>query len=145
VSTSTVAWQNTTMVSTKTAASLVAHLRSMASTRRRATQTTDAAALLAELLGDSRDIGIEERYGGISFRFALGGGERLTCFLHHRSTAPLTAAEAAVAERVCDGHTLAQIALLRGVSVNTVKSQLRQVFRKLEVDSRIALVRRLAP
>ena len=34
---------------------------------------------------------------------------------------------------------------LRGVTVNTVKSQVRQIFRKLDVDSRVALVRRLCP
>jgi DNA-binding CsgD family transcriptional regulator len=70
---------------------------------------------------------------------------RLTCVLHHASPGPLTTAEAEVAERVCEGRTLAQIARLRGVSVNTIKTQLRQIFRKLEVDSRVALVRRLAP
>jgi DNA-binding NarL/FixJ family response regulator len=50
-----------------------------------------------------------------------------------------------VAELLCEGRTLAQIAHLRGVSINTIKSQVRQVFRKLEVDSRVALVRRLCP
>jgi DNA-binding CsgD family transcriptional regulator len=70
---------------------------------------------------------------------------RLTCVLHLASPAPLTAAEAAVAELLCESRTLAQIAHLRGVSVNTIKSQVRQVFRKLEVDSRVALVRRLGP
>ena len=50
-----------------------------------------------------------------------------------------------VAELLCEGHTLAQIADARGVSPNTVKSQVRQVFRKLNVDSRVALVRRMCP
>ena len=54
-------------------------------------------------------------------------------------------AEAAVAECLCEGRTLAQVARLRGVSVNTIKSQVRHIFRKLEVDSRVALVRRLSP
>jgi DNA-binding CsgD family transcriptional regulator len=58
---------------------------------------------------------------------------------------PLSRAEAAVAEQLCEGKTLAQIATLRGVSVNTVKTQVRQVFRKLNVDSRVALVRRRSP
>jgi len=34
---------------------------------------------------------------------------------------------------------------LRGVSTNTVKSQVRQIFRKLNVESRVALVRKLCP
>jgi DNA-binding CsgD family transcriptional regulator len=57
----------------------------------------------------------------------------------------LTGAELAVTELLCDGRTLAQIARLRGVSINTVKSQVRQIFRKLNVESRVALVRRLCP
>ncbi len=50
-----------------------------------------------------------------------------------------------MAEQLCEGRTLAQIAGLRGVTVNTVKSQVRQIFRKLDVDTRVALVRRLCP
>ena len=57
----------------------------------------------------------------------------------------LTTAEQAVAEQLCEGRTLAQIAHLRGVSANTVKSQVRQIFRKLNVESRVALVRKLCP
>ena len=48
-----------------------------------------------------------------------------------------------VADGLCEGRTLAQIASLRGVTINTVKSQVRQIFRKLDVDSRVALLRRL--
>ena len=47
--------------------------------------------------------------------------------------------------RHAESRTLAQIAHLRGVSTNTVKSQVRQIFRKLNVDSRVALVRKLCP
>ena len=48
-----------------------------------------------------------------------------------------------MADGLCEGRTLAQIASLRGVTINTVKSQVRQIFRKLDVDSRVALLRRL--
>jgi DNA-binding NarL/FixJ family response regulator len=65
--------------------------------------------------------------------------------LHHASAPKLTGAEQAVAEQLCEGRTLAQIAHLRGVSTNTVKSQVRQIFRKLDVESRVALVRKLCP
>ena len=134
------------MVGSITVVGLVSQLRALAPMRRRrGAQAADAAALLIQLLRASRGAEIEELPGGITFRFALDGGERLTCLLHHASPAPLTAAEAAVAELLCDGRTLAQIARAREVSVNTIKSQVRQVFRKLEVDSRVALVRRLAP
>ncbi len=70
---------------------------------------------------------------------------RLTCFTPHAGIAPLSPAESAVAVQLCEGMSLAQIAQLRGVSVNTIKSQVRQVFRKVNVDSRVALVRRLYP
>ena len=69
-----------------------------------------------------------------------------TCVLHSTVGAVgLTTAEQAVAGFLCDGRTLAQVARLRGVSLNTVKSQVRQIFRKLNVDSRVALVRKLSP
>jgi DNA-binding CsgD family transcriptional regulator len=133
------------MASPPSVAPLIAQLRALAPTRRRGPpQPADAASLLGQVLGASRGVEVEDLAGGLAFRFQIDG-ERLTCLLHTASPAPLTAAEAAVAELVCDGGTLAQIAHRRGVSVNTIKSQLRQVFRKLEVDSRVALVRRLAP
>ncbi|HTU64578.1 MAG TPA: helix-turn-helix transcriptional regulator [Steroidobacteraceae bacterium] len=112
--------------------------------RRRRASSADAIVLLARVLEAGRVIDIAEGPGGITFRLALDD-ERLSCVLHHPSPAPLTAVEAAVAEQVCEGKTLAQVARLRGVSVNTVKSQVRQIFRKLNVDSRVGLVRRLAP
>lgn len=50
-----------------------------------------------------------------------------------------------MAELLCEGYSLARIAHERGVSANTVKTQVRQIFRKLNVDSRVALVRRWCP
>jgi len=131
----------------KSSAEILAELRRCAASRRRAPRTSDPAALLARLLTDCRPLVVEERPGGLVVRLEpLDDPKvRLTCVLHRASPAPLTATEAAVAERLCEGRTLAQIAHLRGVSVNTIKSQVRQIFRKLEVDSRVALVRRLAP
>ena len=128
-------------------AEILAELRASAASRRRAVKTADPAALLARLLTACRPLAVEERPGGVVVRLesTVDPTVRLTCVLHQASPAPLTAAEAAVAEGLCEGRTLAQIAHLRGVSINTIKSQVRQVFRKLEVDSRVALVRRLAP
>jgi DNA-binding CsgD family transcriptional regulator len=65
--------------------------------------------------------------------------------MHGDEVSPLTPSERAVAQQLCDGRTLAQIARLRGVSVNTIKSQVRQIFRKLDVETRVGLVRRLCP
>jgi DNA-binding CsgD family transcriptional regulator len=104
---------------------------------------------MARVLAGARTLMIEQRAGGMAFRFeARDAGNRcqLTCVVHEPPDGtPLTASEREVADRLCDGLTLAQIARLRGVSINTVKSQARQIFRKLDVDSRVALVRRLCP
>jgi DNA-binding NarL/FixJ family response regulator len=128
-------------------AETLAELRRCAGPRRRTTRASDPVILLARLLVACRPLAIEERADGVVIRLQAGDDPalRLTCVLQGPSPRPLTAAEAAVAEGLCEGRTLAQIAHLRGVSVNTIKSQVRQVFRKLEVDSRVALVRRLAP
>jgi DNA-binding CsgD family transcriptional regulator len=131
----------------RSVAETLAELRRCVPARRRYSSAPDPAALLARLLDDCEALGIEERHGSVVFRLQTTTlpRTRLTCVLHHASPAPLTATEAEVAERLCEGRTLAQIAQLRGVSLNTIKSQVRQIFRKLEVDSRVALVRRLAP
>lgn len=125
----------------------LAELRRCVPMRRRAGRAPDPVEPLARLLSACRPIAVEERPDGVVIRLQAEADPtvRLSCVLYRTSPAPLTAAEAAVAERICEGRTLAQIAQLRGVSVNTIKSQVRQVFRKLEVDSRVALVRRLAP
>jgi DNA-binding CsgD family transcriptional regulator len=116
---------------------------------RRAPRLAEATHLLARVLASARTVGIEQRAGGMAFRLeAHDAGARcqLTCVIQQAEDGmPLTASEREVAERLCDGLTLAQIARLRGVSINTVKSQARQIFRKLDVDSRVALVRRLCP
>jgi DNA-binding CsgD family transcriptional regulator len=117
--------------------------------KRRAPRPGDAAGLLARVLCGARTLGIEQRAGGMAFRLeAADAGVRcqLTCVIHEaEDETPLTGSEREVAERLCEGRTLAQIARLRGVSINTVKSQVRQIFRKLDVNSRVALVRRLCP
>ncbi len=127
---------------------ILAELRTTSSRQRRPPRA-DLAPALARLLGACRVVAVEERAAGIAFRLA-GETEhhaafQVTCVLQTADRAGLTAAEHAVAELLCDGRTRAQIARLRGVSANTVKSQVRQVFRKLNVESRVALVRRWCP
>lgn len=125
----------------------LAELRRCLPSRRRLGKSPDAAAALARLLADCHPVSVEEKPGAVIVRLRVDDepAMRLTCVLHHPPSRPLTAAEAAVAECLCEGRTLAQVARLRGVSVNTIKSQVRHIFRKLEVDSRVALVRRLGP
>jgi DNA-binding CsgD family transcriptional regulator len=118
--------------------------------RRRPTRIGEAAPLLARVLASGRTVGVEQRAGGIAFRLEVressGAGCRLTCVIHEADPGvALTTSEREVAGQLCDGRTLAQIASLRGVTINTVKSQVRQIFRKLEVDTRVGLVRRLCP
>jgi DNA-binding NarL/FixJ family response regulator len=127
-------------------------LRKLKSARFRRTRVVEVGHLISRLLASSRTVAIEERAGGIAFRLqsleAQGAGEAafvLTCVLHHPAGQDLTVAEQCVAEQLCEGRTLAQIARLREVSINTVKSQVRQIFRKLDVETRVALVRRLCP
>ena len=56
--------------------------------------------------------------------------------------APPTA-EARIASMLIDGHSLTEIAGLQGVSLNTVRTQLKSVFVKTGVDRQVDLVRLL--
>ena len=125
-------------------------LRRLVRGSRRSARIPEVAPLIARLIGSCTTLAIERRLAGIAIRMQLtdevSGQGLLTCVLHDApEISPLTHSERAVADRLCEGRTLAQIARLRGVTVNTVKSQVRQIFRKLDVDSRVALVRRLCP
>lgn len=135
----------------KTLTQTLAELRACGKTRlRRSTRVPEVASLVTRLLASCKTLAIEERANGLAFRLQ-GATEStstfaITCVLHLPGEATrLTAAEQAVAELLCEGRTLAQIAHLRGVTTNTVKSQVRQVFRKFNVESRVALVRRICP
>jgi DNA-binding NarL/FixJ family response regulator len=125
----------------------LSELRRLKDARFRRACIAEAVPLLARLLASCHTLGVEERAGGIAFRLQSEGDPAfsLTCVLHHALTDELTTAERDVAGQLCEGRTLAQIAHLRGVSANTIKSQVRQIFRKLNVDTRVALVRRLCP
>ena len=136
------------MAHARTLAQTLFELRRFKHARFRRARDVAAVPLLARLLASCHTLGVEERAGGLAFRLQSEGDEpgfSLTCVLHHAWDDDLTTAERAVAGHLCEGRTLAQIAHLRGVSANTVKSQVRQIFRKLNVDTRVALVRRLCP
>jgi DNA-binding CsgD family transcriptional regulator len=53
----------------------------------------------------------------------------------------LSDAEAAVCRLLIDGHTNAEIADIRGVSTETIKSQLKSLMNKTGVEGRVQLVR----
>jgi DNA-binding NarL/FixJ family response regulator len=134
------------MASAKSLHQVLAELRALGSTRlRRSPRLMEAVPLIARLLVACKTVTFEERASGLAFRLQ-GHAENavefsITCVLQHPTARALTTAEKAVADLLCEGRTLAQIAHLRGVSANTVKSQVRQIFRKLNVESRVALVR----
>ena len=134
------------MCAARTLDPLLAELRRLAR-RRKMCPSPDCAHQLLRVLSQCELRAIEERANGVAFRFMIGdppGCAVFTCFLHHPPGSwKLTTAESDVAMELCAGRTLAQIGRLRGVSTNTLKSQVRQIFRKLEVDSRVALARRL--
>ena len=124
--------------------------RLVRSAQRRTPRVGETAPLLARLLQGARTVGIESRAGGMAFRLEVRGATgarcQFTCVIRDAADdSRLTPSEREVCGLLCDGGTLAQIARLRGVSINTVKSQVRQIFRKLDVDNRVALVRRLCP
>lgn len=76
----------------------------------------------------------------------MGGTEfvRLTIPLVPPLPATLTAAECDVVALILDGKSNAAIAKARGVAVRTVANQVASILRKLEVESRSALIARLA-
>jgi DNA-binding CsgD family transcriptional regulator len=137
------------MAAAKTPTMILAELSSWARSRHRRTRLPEVAASIAGLVAGCRTAAVEPRAGGLAFRLA-GQTERgvayaFTCVLHIPEPPRLTAAETAVVELLCEGRTRAQIARVRGVTMNTVKSQIRHIFRKLNVDTRVALVRRWCP
>ena len=139
------------MPASRTASQALQELRRIArGLPRRPSRIPEAAPIIARVLGSCRTVAIERRSDGIAIRLQAtddpADNYLLTCVVHDAAHAALlTPSERAVAGQLCEGRTLAQIATLRGVTVNTIKSQVRQIFRKLDVDTRVALVRRLCP
>ena len=134
------------MPRTRTLHESLAELRALGAARhKRPSRMPEVTPLLVRLVSQCRTLSVEERAGGFAFRLAGSTGRAdysITCLLGDpRVPIALTTAEHAVATQLCEGRTVAQIAGLRGVSANTVKSQVRQIFRKLNVESRVALVR----
>src|SRR4051812_42370823 len=127
------------MPASKTSTQILAELRSCAAPRlRRPARTPEVALLIARLVSQCKTLAAEERVNGHAFHLHGSADSAtefsITCVLHRPAEARvLTSAEQSVAELLCEGRTLAQIAKARGVSTNTVKSQVRQVFRKLNV------------
>lgn len=82
-----------------------------------------------------------ELYSGLGANFYLAGVERNLS----RAGVPtgakerLTAAEERVARLVSEGHTNQSVASALGISIHTVNTHLRAVFRKMGVQSRVQL------
>lgn len=56
----------------------------------------------------------------------------------------LTPVEADVAEKLISGHTAVEIAEMRNVSIDTIKTQAKNIYSKIGANSRADLVRRIA-
>jgi DNA-binding NarL/FixJ family response regulator len=116
---------------------------------RRPARLAETLSLVGRVMTQAETLTVEEQAGAVIVRILsrhAAAACTLTCVVQDaHAVSPLTSCEQAVAEHVCNGLTLAQTARLRGVSINTIKSQVRQVFRKLNVDSRVALLRKLGP
>ena len=114
---------------------------------RRPLRPAETLSLLARAMSQPEALSVEERAGAVVVRMRsrhAAGCCTLTCVVQDaQASSTLTPCERAVAEHLCNGLTVAQVARLRDVSINTIKSQARQVFRKLDVESRVALVRKL--
>lgn len=57
----------------------------------------------------------------------------------------LTRAEHDTLQHMIDGHTAEEVANIKGVSIETIRSQIRQIYVKLNVKSREALFFRIRP
>lgn len=91
----------------------------------------------------------------VASTFGVGEVATIALFLHDpgaveqaiepllRDAFRLTVAESAVAARIWEGDSVAEAAASLGLSANTVKSHLKVVFEKAEVDRQPALVRRI--
>jgi DNA-binding CsgD family transcriptional regulator len=66
-----------------------------------------------------------------------------TPLFHPELLKPLTPAEREVVLKLCEGLSNREIARILGKRESTVKFQLTQIYRKLEVDSRARLIARL--
>ena len=58
-----------------------------------------------------------------------------------RQTYGLTSAEVRTAEVIVQGGTVEEVATIIGISANTVRTQLKQIYAKTNVDSRARLVK----
>lgn len=90
---------------------------------------------------------VEAPQGLRSSRLELGGEQYVVLSYPVAETAlpaSLSPSEREVALLVAHGHSNAEIARARGVSLNTVANQIAALFRKLGVGSRLELTRRVA-
>src|SRR5262245_27064363 len=82
--------------------------------QRRAARLPEVAPLVARLLGSCQTVAIEKRPAGFAIHLQLPKEVvedcRIICVFHNEDALPLTPSERAVAQQLCDGRTLAQIA-----------------------------------
>lgn len=117
-----------------------------------------SAELARVLAGEADSSSLEIRVGALletlTIRAVRFGHDLDSCLLikitgdqglapRIRAELGLTAAESEIALSIYRGLSLDQVASERGASINTVKTQLRYVFHKVGVRSKVALTRRI--
>ncbi len=85
----------------------------------------------------------DEGLFGVSF--VGSGGDFVPRYANLDNAFGLTPSEHEVLVKLLDGYDPDMIALARGVSLDTVRSQVRQIYAKLEVKTREGLFRRTLP
>lgn len=85
----------------------------------------------------------DEGLFGVSF--VGSGGDFVPRYANLDHAFGLTPSEHEVLVKLLDGYDPDMIALARGVSLDTVRSQVRQIYAKLEVKTREGLFRRTLP
>jgi DNA-binding CsgD family transcriptional regulator len=102
-------------------------------------QPTEARAPISEALAGAEAVGAAWVARAAGEELRLAGGKRRRS-QHDRDE--LTDAERRVAHLAADGHSNAEIARLLYLSVNTVQTHLKHVYRKLGISSRRQLMMR---
>lgn len=78
---------------------------------------------------------------GLEFKLTRGDARHILSVSQVRGADALTPAERRVADLFAEGHSYALVAKRLGVSKSTVRNQISAVYRKLDIHSKVELVR----
>jgi DNA-binding NarL/FixJ family response regulator len=84
---------------------------------------------------------VKEVYNGGS-PMSPGIARRIIGSFHSNSNSPLSSRETEVLEKLCDGYNYKSIADVLFISGNTVRAHIKNIYKKLQVNSRAEAVKR---